>query len=57
VIPQRADYHAAVAGLDLGDFQMSDNLALLDVALHEWVGLAYYRLAGRTNEIFPSPRI
>ena len=30
---------------------------MLDVALHEWVGLAYYRLTGRTREIFPAPRI
>jgi len=29
----------------------------LDVALHEWAGLAYYRLTGRTDEIFPSPGI
>jgi len=57
VIPQPADAHAAVAQLDVGDFQISDNLALLDVALHEWVGLAFYRLTGRTQELFPAPRI
>jgi uncharacterized SAM-binding protein YcdF (DUF218 family) len=57
VIAQPAAYHAAVGRLDVGDFQMSDNLAMLDVALHEWVGLVYYRLSGRTREIFPSPRI
>ena len=57
VIPQPADYHVVVGGVDAGTFQISDNLTMLDVALHEWVGLAYYRLTGRTNEIFPSPRI
>ena len=57
VVPQPADYHVVIGGVDAGTFQISDNLALLDVALHEWVGLAYYRLTGRTNEIFPSPRI
>jgi len=28
---------------------------LLDIAVHEWLGLAYYRLTGRTEEIFPGP--
>jgi uncharacterized SAM-binding protein YcdF (DUF218 family) len=57
VIPQPADHHSATSGLDVGNFKISDNLAMLDVALHEWVGLAYYRLSGRTREIFPAPRI
>ena len=57
VIPQPADYHVVVGGLDVGDFRISDNLVKLDVALHEWAGLAYYRLTGRTDEIFPSPGI
>jgi uncharacterized SAM-binding protein YcdF (DUF218 family) len=55
VIPQPADSHAAATGLYVSDFKMSHNLAILDVAMHEWVGLAYYRLAGRTRELFPSP--
>jgi uncharacterized SAM-binding protein YcdF (DUF218 family) len=31
------------------------NLEDLDVALHEWIGLVYYRMRGRTNELFPAP--
>ncbi len=38
-----------------GSFQIADNLVLLDLAMHEWIGLAYYRLTGRTREFFPAP--
>jgi uncharacterized SAM-binding protein YcdF (DUF218 family) len=31
------------------------NLSLLDHAAHEWMGLVAYRLAGRTDEMFPGP--
>lgn len=31
-------------------------LQLVDLALHEWIGLAYYRLAGRIDDLFPAPR-
>lgn len=30
------------------------NMARTDTALHEWLGLAYYRLRGRTSELLPS---
>ncbi len=55
VVPQPADYHVVLGGIDAGTFQIADNLALLDTALHEWVGLVYYRLTGRTREFFPGP--
>ena len=32
-----------------------DNLSKLELAVHEWVGLAAYRLAGKTKELFPAP--
>ena len=54
-IPQPANYQVVLGGIDAGTFQIADNLALLDTALHEWVGLVYYRLVGRTREIFPAP--
>ena len=55
VIPYPADYQSGPAGLGLRSLQIADNLALLDLALHEWVGLVYYRLTGRTRELFPAP--
>lgn len=30
-------------------------LAQVDVAMHEWAGLAAYRLTGKTTEFFPAP--
>jgi uncharacterized SAM-binding protein YcdF (DUF218 family) len=55
VIPQPANYQVVLGGIDAGTFLIADNLTLLDTALHEWVGLAFYRLTGRTREIFPAP--
>jgi uncharacterized SAM-binding protein YcdF (DUF218 family) len=55
VVPQPANYQVVLGGIDAGTFQIADNLALLDTALHEWVGLAYYRFTGRTREFFPAP--
>lgn len=35
--------------------RVSDGLLRTDTALHEWIGLVAYRLAGRTHELFPGP--
>lgn len=35
--------------------KLSLGLARTDLAVHEWVGLAGYRLAGRTHALFPGP--
>jgi uncharacterized SAM-binding protein YcdF (DUF218 family) len=56
VIPQPADYESIVGQWNSGSFQMAKNLELLDAAMHEWVGLAYYRLGGRTLEFLPRIR-
>lgn len=34
---------------------LSEGLAALDLAAHEWVGLITYRVFGLTNDMFPSP--
>lgn len=34
---------------------IADGLEALDLAAHEWIGLASYRLFGRTTELFPGP--
>ena len=35
--------------------QALESLRRLDVALHEWIGLAAYRLTGKTDSLFPAP--
>lgn len=57
LIPQPDAYQAAAGLPGAATFRIVDNLDLLDDATHEWLGLAYYRLAGRTSELFPRPRI
>lgn len=55
VVPYPTDYRVVMGRWNSGSFQVAANLGLLDFAAHEWVGLAYYRLAGRTREFFPAP--
>jgi uncharacterized SAM-binding protein YcdF (DUF218 family) len=55
VLPQPADYWAIPGAWNAGSFQVTGNLSLLDAALHEWLGLTYYRVTGRTAELFPAP--
>jgi len=55
VIAQPADFQAVPGLRNAGAFRIVNNLALLDLAVHEWLGLAYYRLQGRTHEFFPGP--
>jgi uncharacterized SAM-binding protein YcdF (DUF218 family) len=38
------------------DRTLAENLGKLDIAAHEWLGLAYYKLKGYSDEWFPSPR-
>jgi uncharacterized SAM-binding protein YcdF (DUF218 family) len=42
------------AGLDLG-FSIVDGLEAFEIAAREWIGLAGYRLLGRTAALFPAP--
>lgn len=55
IVPYPTDYRVVAGGWGRGTFRIADNLVLLDAALHEWLGLAYYRLSGRIAEIFPAP--
>jgi hypothetical protein len=34
----------------------TDNLRRLDIALHEWLGLIYYRIKGYSDEWFAGNR-
>jgi uncharacterized SAM-binding protein YcdF (DUF218 family) len=55
VIPYATDYRVVQGGWDIGSFRIVTNLEILDLAAHEWLGLVYYRLSGRTRELFPAP--
>ena len=52
VIPYPTDYKLS-PGWGAGTFRVVANLALLDVVAHEWLGLVYYRLTGRTQVLLP----
>jgi hypothetical protein len=34
---------------------MTDRVFMLDFGIREWVGLLAYRLAGKTDALFPAP--
>jgi uncharacterized SAM-binding protein YcdF (DUF218 family) len=55
LIAQPADYRTVWGTPNVGSFQFARNLALFDEATHEWLGLLFYRLTGRTQEWFPAP--
>ncbi|HEV2674585.1 MAG TPA: YdcF family protein [Aliidongia sp.] len=52
VIPWPTDYHTRPDGL-LFTQNFGHSLALLDDVFHEWIGLAVYRLTGRSNALLP----
>ena len=56
-IPYPVDYQTwPLAGLaDAFGSNLFDNLERTDLALHEWLGLIYYRLRGRVDTIWPAP--
>ena len=55
IVPQPAGYASVAGGRNLGSVQVAANLELLDDATHEWLGLLFYRVTGRTNELLPGP--
>ncbi|MEX2453120.1 MAG: YdcF family protein [Rhodospirillaceae bacterium] len=53
VIPYPVDYLTDGMGSFEAGFDPVSGLATLNRALHEWIGLAAYRLLGRTSALFP----
>jgi uncharacterized SAM-binding protein YcdF (DUF218 family) len=53
VLPYPVDYQTD--GHSGFGFSFDTELSLFDLALHEWVGLAAYRLLGRVDSLFPGP--
>ncbi len=55
IVPYATDYRVTREGRGLFRTGLDGNLRTLNTALHEYVGLAAYRLMGRTQELFPAP--
>ena len=53
VIPYPVDYNSGTNPYFGGNF--ASDLRTLSYAAHEWMGLVFYRLAGRTDALFPAP--
>lgn len=56
IIPVPVDYQTWPIRSPLDSFKLTPltNLQLADRALHEWVGLLYYRVTGRTLRLWPA---
>ncbi len=56
VVPYPVDYRTAGTGADWWpSADLSTGLQRLDFAVHEWVGLVSYWIAGKTSALFPAP--
>lgn len=54
VIPYPVDYSTAGQSGNMAG-GVPSNLTAINLALHEWLGLAYYRVRGWSDHLFPSP--
>ena len=52
IVPYPADFRTGMSPLYL---DLLLNLEDLDYAAHEWLGLVWYRINGRTRTLFPRP--
>lgn len=55
VIPYPVDYSTLGKGTAGFSFSLTGGLSSANRSIHEWVGLLFYKLTGRTNEIYPAP--
>jgi len=54
ILPYPVDYKTGkVVAVD--SFNVAGHLSGLEAAVREWLGLAFYRLTGRTDSLFPGP--
>ena len=56
VLPYPVGYKTAPTLMAAIRGSLPDRLATVDLATHEWVGLAAYWLLGRTSALFPAPQ-
>jgi len=54
VLPYPIDYHTGDTSGLIGT-SLAQGLETIDLSWHEWLGLAYYRLLGRSEAFFPAP--
>jgi len=54
-IPYPVDYVTIYRGFWDISLGVTSGLGAFNKAVHEWIGLAAYRLLGRTEELFPAP--
>jgi uncharacterized SAM-binding protein YcdF (DUF218 family) len=56
VVAYPVDYHSGGGLADLRvNRETGRGLLIFDLALHEWIGLAAYRLSGKIDDLFPAP--
>lgn len=56
VLVHPTSYRTVPGAAELLSVTWIANLAIVDLAAHEWLGLLFYRLSGRTEEFFPAPQ-
>ena len=54
-VPFPVDYRWIPPTLITWFYGLREGLALTDAAVHEWAGLVFYRVTGRTDTLFPGP--
>ena len=55
VVPYPVDYRSHGGRMTFSFPQLHESLEIADMAVHEWIGLLYYYLTGRSPELFPRP--
>lgn len=56
ITPYPVDYMTTGADLLQGSANTAQRLEELDLGIHEWVGLAAYKLLGKSQAFFPAPQ-
>ena len=55
MIAYPGDYHTSGHGGRGLSFRLLGGIGGLSAGLHEWLGLLFYRLTGRADELYPGP--
>jgi uncharacterized SAM-binding protein YcdF (DUF218 family) len=55
ILPYPVDYRTGKPAAPEISFSVADHLSGFEMAVHEWLGLVFYWLTGRTDSLFPGP--